>query len=99
MRQGPWSFLPKSSLADVFMSSLREQLCRADADFGPRDHFIVAVNSVTAGVLMKARNLHSLAELRDWLGVKAVLTFSELNDGTAVVWKDDSAPKFWRMLE
>ncbi len=89
MKQGPWSFLPKRSLADVFMSSLREQVRQLSHYCKPIDQFVVVVNSTTAAVLMKSRNFRSLDELRDWLGVKAVLTCNELNDGTAVVWKDD----------
>lgn len=94
MKRGEIFNFPKRSLAEVFLSEIRKVLRKSVENIGPLDSLTVAMNPTTATVLLKARNLHTLQELRDWLGVKAVITYSEMMDGDVTVWRDDSSPRF-----
>lgn len=92
-------FLPHRTIGDMFLTEIRRRMRDAAKYFGPIENFVVAMSPTTAAVLMKQRDLHSLTELRDWMGVKAILTCNELSDGTAVIWEDDGDLRVRRSFE
>ena len=99
MRNGGIFNFPQRSMAEVFLSSIRQRLRDAVTDIGPIESLSVVMSPTTAAVLGKARNLRNLRELRDWLGVKDVITYCEVMDGTVIIGRDDVSQRFWRMFD
>lgn len=90
---------PKGTLPEEGLLSLQQRLRNAATDLGPIESLTVVMSPTTAAVLCKARNLRNLRELRDWLGVKAVLTYHEIMFRKVIVWGGDASPSFDEVLE
>jgi hypothetical protein len=96
MSNGPLYF-PRKTIAASFVDSIIQQVETSTKYLGPLVELEVGMSPLTAAILMKAKKLGSLLELRDLIGCKSIITSHLMREGEAVIWRADQPPR-WRWV-